>query len=158
MIRCTGTPFDRGRSVGAALGAEIEASVAFTMAWAAGLGADRTRVEELLAPFDAATARVAPDLAALLEGMAEGSGVDPVSLRATNTFEELYGLLDPETMGAPLERCTDALLPGADGPILVHQEQWYAADADSIAVVIDEPDDGSRSSRRSWPPGSRSSA
>ena len=24
----------------------------------------------------------------------------------------------------------------------MHQEQWYAADADSVAIVIDEPDDG----------------
>jgi len=45
-------------------------------------------------------------------------------------------------MGAPVERCTDALLRGPDGPILVHQEQWYAADADSIAIVIDEPEGG----------------
>ena len=74
--------------------------------------------------------------------MAEGSGVDPVALRATNAFEELYAVLDPEALGAPVERCTDALLRGPDGPILVHQEQWYAADADSIAIVIDEPDDG----------------
>jgi isopenicillin-N N-acyltransferase-like protein len=138
----SGTPADRGRAVGAGLRAEIETSVASTMAWASALGADRTRVEELLAPYDAATARAAPDLAALLDGMAEGSGVDPVALRATNAFEELYGLLDPEAMGAPVERCTDALLQGPDGPILVHQEQWYAADADSIAVVIDEPHDG----------------
>ena len=49
-------------------------------------------------------------------------------------------MLDPEAMGAPVERCTDALLRGPDGPLLVHQEQWYAADADSIAIVIDEPD------------------
>ena len=103
------------------------------MAWASDLGADRRRVEELLAPYDDATARFAPDLGELLAGMAAGSGVDPVALRATNTFEEFYGVLDPEAMGEPLERCTDALLAGVDGPILVHQEQWYAADADSVA-------------------------
>jgi len=120
VIRSRGTPFERGHTV----------------------GADRTRVEELLAPYDAASERVVPDLIELIAGMAEGSGVDPVALRATNAFEELYGVLDPEAMGAPVERCTDALLRGPDGPLLVHQEQWYAADADSIAIVIDEPDDG----------------
>jgi len=142
VIRSRGTPFERGHTVGAALRDEIERSVAFTMAWAADLGADRTRVEELLSPYDEVSTRVVPDLMELLEGMAEGSGVDPVALRATNAFEELYAVLDPAAMGAPVERCTDALLRGPDGPLLVHQEQWYAADADSIAIVIDEPDDG----------------
>jgi hypothetical protein len=142
VIRSSGTPFHRGRTVGEALRDEIERSVTFTMDWAAGLGADRVKVAQLLAPYDEVSIRVVPDLMELLEGMAEGSGVDPVALRATNAFEELYGVLDPEAMGAPVERCTDALLRGPDGPLLVHQEQWYAADADSIAIVIDEPDDG----------------
>jgi len=142
LIRSTGQPFERGKSVGTALCAEIEASVSFTMQWAADLGADHERVEALLGPYDDATARVAPDIAEVLRGMAEGAGVDPVALRATNTFEELYGVLDPEALRSPIERCTDALLTGVDGPILVHQEQWYAADVDSVAIVIDEPDDG----------------
>lgn len=142
VIHTSGTPAARGEAVGVALRPEIEASVSFTMAWAADLGADRRRVEALLVPYDDATGRYAPDLAELLDGMARGSGVDPIALRATNTFEELYALLDLEALGSPVERCTDALLPGADGPILVHQEQWYAADADSVAIVIDEPDDG----------------
>jgi hypothetical protein len=142
VIRSRGTPFERGHTVGAALREEIERSVAFSMAWAADLGADRTRVEELLVPYDEVSTRVVPDLMELIEGMAEGSRVDPVALRATNAFEELYGVLDPEAIGAPVERCTDALLRGPDGPLLVHQEQWYAADADSIAIVIDEPHDG----------------
>ena len=142
VIRSRGTPFERGHTVGAALREEIELSVAFTMAWAADLGTDRARVEELLVPYDEVSTRVVPDLMELIEGMAEGSRVDPVALRATNAFEELYGVLDPAAMDAPVERCTDALLRGPDGPLLVHQEQWYAADADSIAIVIDEPDDG----------------
>lgn len=141
VIHCSGTPSARGEAVGVALRSEIEASVSFTMAWAADFGADRRRVEALLAPYDAATARHASDLAEVLDGMARGSGVDPVALRATNAFEELYALLDPEALGAPAERCTDALLAGVEGPILVHQEQWYAADADSVAVVVDRPDD-----------------
>jgi isopenicillin-N N-acyltransferase-like protein len=128
--------------VGAALRAEIEASVSFTMTWADGLGADRRRIERMLVPYDSATTRFAPDLAAVLDGMADGSGVDPVALRATNAFEELYAVLDPHATTAPMERCTDAILRGLDGRILVHQEQWYAADADSIAIVADVPDDG----------------
>ncbi|MEX0755190.1 MAG: C45 family peptidase [Actinomycetota bacterium] len=142
MIRSSGTPFERGRTVGTELRAEIERSVAFTMSWADGLGADRSRVEQLLAPYDRASNAVVPDLMEILVGMAAGSGVDPAALRAANAVEELYGVLDPEAMGAPVERCTDALLQGSDGPILVHQEQWYAGDADSVAIVIDEPDDG----------------
>jgi isopenicillin-N N-acyltransferase like protein len=142
VIHCSGTPTARGEAVGVALRSEIEASVSFTMAWAADLGADRRRVEAILVPYELATERYAPDLAEVLDGMARGSGVDPVALRATNAFEELYALLDPSAMGAPVERCTDALLTGADGPVLVHQEQWYAADADSIAIVVDRPDDG----------------
>lgn len=142
VIRASGTPRDRGLVVGSALREEVAASVAFTLTWAAGLGANRDRLEALLAPYDAATARFAPDLATLLDGMADGAGVDPVGLRATNAFEELYAVLDPGATGASPERCTDALVPGPDGPLLVHQEQWYAADADSVAIVVDVPDDG----------------
>jgi hypothetical protein len=112
------------------------------MSWAAGLGADRSRLEQLLAPYDRVSALVVPDLMELLEGMAAGSGVDVVALRATNAFEELYAVLDPEATAAPVERCTDVLLAGTEGPLLVHQEQWYAADADSVAIVIDEPEGG----------------
>ena len=142
VIRSTGTPFQRGVAVGSALREEIVASCSFTMGWAADLGADRRRVEAMLAPYDEATTRFAPDLSEVLAGMAEGSGVDPVALRATNAFEELYVVLDPEAVAEPLERCTDALLDGVDGPLLVHQEQWYAADVDSVAIVIDQPDEG----------------
>jgi hypothetical protein len=142
VIRTSGTPFERGRIVGAALRDEIEASTSFTMRWLARLGVGSDRLEAFLRPYDEAATRVVPDLVAVLAGMAEGAGVDPLALRATNASEELYGQLDPEALAAPIERCTDALLHGADGPILVHQEQWYAAEADNIAVVIDRPDDG----------------
>jgi len=142
VIRSSGTPFERGRIVGTELADEIARSTAFTMSWAADLGADRSRVEELLGPYDRASSAVVPDLMELLDGMADGSGVDTVALRATNAFEELYVVLDPEALSAPLERCTDALLAGPDGPILAHQEQWYAADADSVAMIVDEPDAG----------------
>src|SRR5436853_1146652 len=142
VIRSRGTPSERGRMVGTGLREEISRSVAFTMSWAANLGADRSRLEELLEPYDRISAAVVPDLMELLDGMAAGADIDPVALRATNAFEELYGLLDPAASAAPIERCTDVILRGADGPILVHQEQWYAGDADTVAIVIDEPDDG----------------
>jgi hypothetical protein len=142
VIRASGTPFERGRIVGAELRDAIEASAAFTLAWASGLGAGRGRLEELLAPYDAAAERTVPDLVEVGAGIAEGSGVDPVALRATVAFEELYGLLDPEALRSPVERCTDALLRGPDGPILVHQEQWYAADAGTVTILVDEPSEG----------------
>jgi hypothetical protein len=113
VIHCSGTPSARGEAVGVALRSEIEASVSFTMAWAADFGADRRRVEALLAPYDAANARHASDLAEVLDGMARGSGVDPVALRATNAFEELYALLDPEALGAPAERCPTRCWPAS---------------------------------------------
>lgn len=140
VVRSSGTPFQRGRAVGIGLREEVARSVDFTMSWAADLGAERARVEELMVPYDRISAALVPDLMELLDGMAEGADVDPVALRATNAFEELYGVLDPEAMSAPIERCTDALMRGPDGPLLVHQEQWYAADADTVAIVIDEPD------------------
>ena len=139
VIRTSGTPFERGRSVGVTLRTDIEASASFTLAWAAALGADRRRLEELLAPYDDAAVRTVPDLVELGAGIAEGSGVDPVALRATIAFEELYAVLDPEALGAPIERCTDALLRGPDGPILVHQEQWYAAESGTTSIVVDRP-------------------
>jgi hypothetical protein len=142
VIRASGTPFERGRIVGAELRDAIEASAAFTLIWASGLGVGRGRLEELLGPYDAAAERTVPDLVEVGAGIAEGSGVDPVALRATVAFEELYALLDPEALRRPVERCTDALLQGPDGPILVHQEQWYAADAGTVALLVDEPSEG----------------
>ncbi len=142
VIRSSGTPFERGRIVGTELGDRIEASASLTLDWAAGLDTDRRRLEELLVPYDAAAARNVPDIVELCAGIAQGSGVDPVAVRATTAFEELYELLDPEALGAPIERCTDALLRSADGPILVHQEQWYAAEAGTTAMLVDRPSDG----------------
>jgi hypothetical protein len=142
VIRSSGTPFERGRTVGIELRDRIEASVAVTRSWAAGLGARRERLQELLAPYAAAAARSVPDLVDVQAGIAQGAGVDPVALGATVAFEELYLLLDAEALGAPMERCTDALLRGPDGPLLVHQEQWYAAETGGVSMLVDVPSDG----------------
>jgi hypothetical protein len=142
VIRSSGTPLERGRIVGTQLRDRIEASAAVTLAWAAGLGAGRDRLRELLVPYAAAAVRAVPDLVEVQAGIAQGSGVDPVALGATVAFEELYLLLDPDALAAPVERCTDALLRGADGPLLVHQEQWYAAETGGVTMLVDVPSDG----------------
>jgi isopenicillin-N N-acyltransferase like protein len=62
---------------------------------------------------------------------------------AANAFEEIYGQIELGTGGLqPLERCTDVVIQGEDGPLLGHTEQWYAGDEGAVGIVIDMPDDG----------------
>jgi hypothetical protein len=75
--------------------------------------------------------------------MADGAE-QPFSLvMAANAFEEIYGQVELGTpTPQPLERCTDVVVDGPDGPLLGHTEQWYAGDQGAVGIVIDVADDG----------------
>ena len=93
-----------------------------------------------------------PGLVAHLEGLAEGSGLRFIDVFAVNAFEELYAVLElsvpppagvtiaPAAPPAPVERCTDFLVHTPGGPILAHNEQWYAGDDGGIVVLVERPD------------------
>jgi hypothetical protein len=93
-----------------------------------------------LGPYREAASAVFPDLVEEIEGMARGAVASFWELFAVNAFEEL----EPELEGrvAVPDRCTAFVASGQSGPILGHNEQWYAGDRGNVAVVIAKPDDG----------------
>lgn len=141
LVHAQGDAVARGRSLGRALRGEIEASLAFYRAFLAERGVGAGELVRLLAPYRAAAEAVLPALVAQLDATAEAAGVPAEDLFAVNTWEELEPLVGAEELTAG--RCTTftAVAPGAT--ILAHSEHWYAADADSVALVVERPEEGS---------------
>lgn len=141
LVYAQGDPAARGRSLGRALRGEIEASLAFYR----GLLAERRvapgELTCLLAPYRAAAEAALPALVAQLDAAAEAAGVPADELLAVNAWEELDPLLAAEEVAAA--RCTTftAVAPGTT--ILAHSEHWFAADAGSVALIVERPGDGS---------------
>ena len=143
VIRATGSPFERGRVIGQGLGAEIHASLAFVDRYLEANGIDAASLDRMLAPYIAASETTLPHLVEQIRGIADGADQPFSKVMAANAFEEIYGQVE---LGvgtvAPLERCTDVVIDGVDGPLLGHTEQWYAGDDGAVGIVIDIPDDG----------------
>ena len=143
VVRATGTPFVRGRAIGRGLGEAIEHSLGFVRRYLDAHGVGERGLEHVLLPYVAASEAAVPHLVEQLRGMAEGAEQPFPMIMAVNAFEEIYGQVE---LGigtlAPLERCTDVVLDGAEGPLLGHTEQWYAGEDGAVGIVIDVPDDG----------------
>ncbi len=143
VVRATGTPFERGRAIGRALGAEIHASLAFVERYLARHGIDPPTLDRLLAPYVHASEVALPHLVEQLRGVADGADQPFALVMAANAFEELYGQIElGKDTATALERCTDVVVDGVDGPLLGHTEQWYAGDEGAVGIVIDVPDNG----------------
>jgi isopenicillin-N N-acyltransferase-like protein len=143
VVRATGTPFARGHAIGRALGEEIHASLGFVSRYLEGHGIGTPALEHVVAPYVAASDAAVPHLVEQLRGMADGAAQPFPLLMAANAFEEIYGQIELGTGGLqPLERCTDVVIEGGDGPLLGHTEQWYAGDDGAVGIVIDLPEDG----------------
>lgn len=136
VVEAAGSPAQRGRAIGRGLGEEIHRSLAFYRARLEGL-----ELARLLAPYRTAAERALPDYVAMLDAAAAAAEVPRDELFAVNAWEELEPVL--EARAAAVERCTSftAVAPGAT--ILAHAEHWYAADAGSVALVVEHPDGGS---------------
>ena len=143
VVRATGTPFERGRAIGRGLGEAVGHSLGFVGRHLHEHGVGPDALDDVLAPYVAASEAAAPHLVEQLRGVADGAEQPFAMVMAANAFEEIYGQVE---LGigreAPLERCTDVVLRGADGPLLGHTEQWYAGDGGAVGIVIDVPDDG----------------
>lgn len=143
VVRATGTPFARGRAIGRALGEEIHASLGFVGRYLHAHGVGESALEHVIAPYVAASDVAVPHLVEQLRGMADGAEQPFTLLMAANAFEEIYGQIELGEGGQrPLERCTDVVVEGEDGPLLGHTEQWYAGDDGAVGIVVDVPDDG----------------
>ena len=152
IVHATGNAYRRGVSIGRALADGHARAVEFTHRYTRRHGLADADLEPLLAPYLAAATDAVPWLVAHLEGLAEGSGLRFIDVFAVNAFEELYAVLElsvPPPAGVtiaaalaptPIERCTDFVVPTPDGPILAHNEQWYAGDDGGIVVIVERPD------------------
>ncbi|MGH2995944.1 MAG: hypothetical protein ACRDON_07050, partial [Gaiellaceae bacterium] len=136
IVEAAGSPAQRGRAIGRALAEEIQRSLTFYRARVEGFDLGR-----LLAPYRAAAERRLPDHVAMLDATAAAADVSSDELFALNAWEELEPLLEPQK--AAVERCTSFTAVAGGATILAHAEHWYAADAGSVAVVVEYPDDGS---------------
>ena len=152
IVHAAGDPHRRGVTIGRALADGHAQAVDFTRRYTRRHGLADADVEPLLAPYLAAATDSVPGLVAHLHGIAEGSGLRFIDVFAVNAFEELYAVLEmsvpppagvtiaPGLPPTPVERCTDFVVRTPGGPILAHNEQWYAGDGGGIVVIVERPD------------------
>ena len=152
IVHAAGDPYRRGVTIGRALADGHARAVEFTRRYTRRHGLADADLEPLLAPYLAAATDAVPGLVAHLEGLAEGSGLRFIDVFAVNAFEELYAVLElsvpppagvriaPAPPPTPVERCTDFVVHTPSGPILAHNEQWYAGDDGGIVVIVERPD------------------
>jgi isopenicillin-N N-acyltransferase-like protein len=136
IVHAEGDAETRGRVIGEALGDLIHRSLDFYRGYLEGLGV--RDLEATLAPYWAAAERALPEHTRTIAATASAADVPVHELFAVNACEEL------ETLPAPVaaERCSTftAVAPGAT--LLAHNEQWFAGDADNIAVVVEHSTGG----------------
>jgi hypothetical protein len=130
----------RGEVIGSELARPIHRSLSFYRRFVERHGLDPARLPEILGPYREAAEAAFPALVEELDATARGAEASSWELFAVNAFEEL----EPMPLGAPAraERCTAFAVDGPDGPIVGHNEQWYAGDVGNVAVVIGRPDEG----------------
>ncbi len=132
VVHAEGGPVERGRTIGRELADLIERSLAFYRGHLGRRGVEGG-LSTLVAPYRSAAFRELPELAALLDAVAEGAEVPPEELWAVNALEELEPLFAP----APPSRCTTFTTTGGGGTILAHNEQWLAGDRGNLALVVE---------------------
>ena len=122
----SGTGLELGRGYGEACADSIRSSLDFYERLARKRGSLEL-MQQRTGPFvDAARAAV-PELAAEVEGLAEGSAIDAGAAWFLNCMEEVW----------PFESCTTMV----SGRWLMHAEQWYGGHS-AIAVVSATPSEG----------------
>lgn len=167
VVIAEGDPTTRGRQIGRGLGDLVERSLGFYHRYLERRGVTSPELQDVLAPYLAASERLLPESMALIKSMAQGAMVPVYELFAVNAFEELEPELEP-IEGVPLflrrkdgtaprehersgasrwmshgpERCSTVTVTGPGTTILGHNEHWLAGDVGNIAVVVEIPDQG----------------
>jgi isopenicillin-N N-acyltransferase like protein len=139
IVRAQGDAHARGMAIGRGFAEDIARAADSYRAYFARRDVEGARMRELAAPFVRAGQTVLPQETQMLRGMAEGAGVPFLDLFVPNAFEEL----EPFVRGsaAPVERCTDISIVGPGITLLGHNENWLAADAGMLGIVVDVPPD-----------------
>jgi isopenicillin-N N-acyltransferase-like protein len=136
VVHVEGNANERGRAIGEALGDLIHRSLEFYRGYFQGLGVHD--LERSVAPYWAAAERGLPEHTARVAATARAAEVPLHELFAVNACEELEQLPAP----AAAARCSSftAVSPGAT--LLAHNEQWFAGDAENVAVIVEHPAKG----------------
>lgn len=157
VVRGEGSPAERGRQIGRALGDLIERSLGFYHDYFERRGIASRALQDFLAPYLLAAEEHLPAYATMVKSMAEGAMVPVWELFAVNAFEELEPLLSPEEgklsflkrdvgyAAPPLrsaDRCSSFAVSGPGFTLMGHNEQWLAGDYGNVAVVMEVPSNG----------------
>jgi isopenicillin-N N-acyltransferase like protein len=142
IVHADGSARARGRVMGQALAEPLARSLAFYRRLLQAGGISPERLPSLLDPYRATAEQALPELMAEIDGMAEGADAPWWDVFAINAWEELEPFLRDAPVAVP-DRCTAFTVMTEDGPLLGHNEQWYAGDAGNVAVVVARPAEGS---------------
>jgi isopenicillin-N N-acyltransferase like protein len=126
IVPVAGSAAEMGHRQGEVLAPQIKDTVSFYEEAISAQG-DPAAVSSALPPYIDAARATWPDLAAEIDGLARGAGIELEEAWMLNCLEEVW----------PFEACTTL----STGDFLLHSEQWYAGH-DGVAVVVAEPDDG----------------
>src|SRR6266511_156728 len=96
VIRADGDPVTRGRTIGRGFGDLIEGSLAFYHRYFERRGVESRELQDVLAPYLAASEHAYPEYLGMVRGMSEGAMAPVWELFAVNAFEELEPLLEPD--------------------------------------------------------------
>jgi hypothetical protein len=134
VVQAEGDAATRGRAIGSELGDLIHRSLGFYRDYLADLGI--RDLPRALAPYRAAAERSLPEHMKTIAATAAAAEVSEDELFAVNACEELEAL--SQTAGrSPVERCSTFTAVGEGFTILAHNEQWFAGDADNVALVVE---------------------
>jgi isopenicillin-N N-acyltransferase like protein len=139
VVQTEGDPATRGRAIGSELGDLIHRSLGFYRDYLADLGI--RDLPRALAPYRAAAERSLPEHMETITAMAAAAEVSEDELFAVNACEELEVLPQPAGR-SPVERCSTFTAVGQGFTILAHNEQWFAGDAENVALVVERPSEG----------------
>jgi isopenicillin-N N-acyltransferase like protein len=139
VVQAEGNATARGRAIGSELGDLIHRSLGFYRDLLADLGI--RDLAAAIAPYRAAAERSLPEHMETITAMAAAAEVFEDELFAVNACEELEVLPQPAGR-SPVERCSTFTAVGQGFTILAHNEQWFAGDAENVALVVERPSEG----------------
>lgn len=138
VVQAEGDAVTRGRVIGSELGDLIHRSLGFYRDYLADLGIHD--LEAAIAPYRAAAERSLPEHTETIAAIAAAAEVSEDELFAVNACEELEALPQPAARSR-VERCSTFTAVGQGFTILAHNEQWFAGDADNVALVVERPNE-----------------
>jgi hypothetical protein len=139
VVQAEGNATARGRAIGSELGDLIHRSLGFYRDYLADLGI--RDLAAAIAPYRAAAEQSLPEHMETITAMAAAAEVSEDELFAVNACEELEVLPQPAGR-SPVERCSTFTAVGQGYTILAHNEQWFAGDAENVALVVERPSEG----------------